>query len=148
MCPRTGEPSVSSYSRHCVKRLGACAHALDSRQNIFFNVSSPTAGTFLIALHFKGRDKPIIEMDLKIDDLLELESAAQQAAQQGLGAGLAGEDAGLLNLEYVKLDAHKVHGLFNKVSLGSGAGAGERGRGQGKDKEWGLMGPQLFSKRR
>jgi hypothetical protein len=43
----------------------------DSRQNIFFMVISPTPGTFVIALHFKGRDKPILEMDLKIDDLLE-----------------------------------------------------------------------------
>jgi Ras GTPase-activating-like protein IQGAP2/3 len=41
------------------------------RQNIFFMVTSPTPGTFVIALHFKGRDKPILEMDLKIDDLLE-----------------------------------------------------------------------------
>lgn len=44
---------------------------LDRRQNIFFMVLSPTPGTFVIALHFKGRDKPILEMDLKIDDLLE-----------------------------------------------------------------------------
>jgi Ras GTPase-activating-like protein IQGAP2/3 len=34
-------------------------------------ITSPTPGTFVIALHFKGRDKPIVEMDLKIDDLLE-----------------------------------------------------------------------------
>lgn len=39
--------------------------------NIFFMITSPTPGTFVIALHFKGRDKPILEMDLKIDDLLE-----------------------------------------------------------------------------
>ncbi len=41
------------------------------RINIYFNISSPTPGTFIIALHFKGREKPILEMDLKIDDLLE-----------------------------------------------------------------------------
>lgn len=28
-------------------------------------------GTFIIALHYKGREKAILEMDLKIDDLLE-----------------------------------------------------------------------------
>jgi hypothetical protein len=28
-------------------------------------------GTFIIELHYKGRDKPILEMDLKLDDLLE-----------------------------------------------------------------------------
>jgi Ras GTPase-activating-like protein IQGAP2/3 len=43
----------------------------DRRANIYFNILSPAPGTFLIALHFKGRDKPILEMDLKIDDLLE-----------------------------------------------------------------------------
>ena len=43
----------------------------DRRANIYFNITSPTPGTFIIALHFKGRDKPILEMDLKIDDLLE-----------------------------------------------------------------------------
>ena len=41
------------------------------RPNIYFNFTSPTPGTFLIALHYKGRDKAILEMDLKIDDLLE-----------------------------------------------------------------------------
>lgn len=42
-----------------------------SRPNIYFNITSPTPGTFIIALHYKGRDRAILEMDLKIDDLLE-----------------------------------------------------------------------------
>jgi Ras GTPase-activating-like protein IQGAP2/3 len=42
-----------------------------SRPNIYFNITSPTPGTFIIALHYKGREKAILEMDLKIDDLLE-----------------------------------------------------------------------------
>lgn len=42
-----------------------------SRSNIFFNITSPIPGTFIIALHYKGRDKAILEMDLKLDDLLE-----------------------------------------------------------------------------
>lgn len=41
------------------------------RPNIFFNITSPTPGTFIIALHYKGRERAILEMDLKIDDLLE-----------------------------------------------------------------------------
>jgi Ras GTPase-activating-like protein IQGAP2/3 len=48
------------------------------RANIFFNITSPTPGTFIIALHFKGRDKPILEMDLKIDDLLEKVRQAEE----------------------------------------------------------------------
>jgi Ras GTPase-activating-like protein IQGAP2/3 len=39
--------------------------------NIFFLISSPSPGTYLIGLHYKGREKAILEMDLKIDDLLE-----------------------------------------------------------------------------
>ena len=41
------------------------------RPNIYFNITSPTPGTFIIALHYKGREKAILEMDLNIDDLLE-----------------------------------------------------------------------------
>jgi len=41
------------------------------RPNIYFNITSPTPGAFIIALHYKGREKAILEMDLKIDDLLE-----------------------------------------------------------------------------
>lgn len=41
------------------------------RPNIYFNITSPSPGTFIIALHYKGREKAILEMDLNIDDLLE-----------------------------------------------------------------------------
>lgn len=48
------------------------ANSLTSRRpNIYFNITSPTPGTFIIALHYKGRERAILEMDLKIDDLLE-----------------------------------------------------------------------------
>lgn len=69
--------------------------------NIYFNITSPTPGTFIIALHFKGRDKPILEMDLKIDDLLEKQKDHQA----------------MLDLEYVQLNVPKVLALFNKVGL-------------------------------
>ncbi|KAI8854038.1 Rho GTPase activation protein [Chytridium lagenaria] len=71
------------------------------RSNIFFNISSPVMGTFLISLHFKGREKPILEMDLKLDDLLEKQ-------QQGVQ---------LLDLEYVQLSVSKTLGLLNKTFL-------------------------------
>ncbi|KAG6837380.1 hypothetical protein H0H93_010538 [Arthromyces matolae] len=47
------------------------ANGQPRRPNIYFNITSPTPGTFIIALHYKGREKAILEMDLKIDDLLE-----------------------------------------------------------------------------
>ena len=48
-----------------------CLWYLYRRPNIYFNITSPTSGTFIIALHYKGREKAILEMDLNIDDLLE-----------------------------------------------------------------------------
>jgi hypothetical protein len=65
MYQRTGRPNlVSSPHQEADQNY-------PRRQNVFFMISSPTPGTFVIALHFKGRDKPIVEMDFKIDDLLE-----------------------------------------------------------------------------
>jgi Ras GTPase-activating-like protein IQGAP2/3 len=72
---------------------------LFSRPNIYFNISSPTPGTFIIALHYKGREKAILEMDLKIDDLLEKQK----------------DNKHLLDLEYVQLNVPKVLGLLNKI---------------------------------
>ncbi|KZS88128.1 ras GTPase-activating protein [Sistotremastrum niveocremeum HHB9708] len=69
------------------------------RANIYFNITSPTPGTFLIALHYKGRDKAILEMDLKIDDLLEKQK----------------DNKHLLDLEYVQLNVPKCLILLNKV---------------------------------
>nr|KIR44502.1 IQ domain-containing GTPase activating protein [Cryptococcus bacillisporus CA1280] len=69
------------------------------RMNIYFNIASPAPGAFIIALHFKGRDKPILEMDLKIDDLLEKQKDHQAS----------------LELEYVQLNVPKVLTLFNKL---------------------------------
>ncbi|KAI8808428.1 ras GTPase-activating protein [Cladochytrium replicatum] len=71
------------------------------RNNIYFNILSPVSGTFIIALHYKGRDKAILEMDLKLDDLLE---------KQQMGVTQ-------LDLEYVQLNVPKVLGLLNKTFL-------------------------------
>eukprot|EP00128_Syssomonas_multiformis_P006294 Colp12_sorted_trinity150504_noHs@8572 len=71
------------------------------RQNIYFNFSSPSPGTFLIALHYKGRDKAILEMQLKLDDLLEKQHDNRQ----------------LLDLEYVQLNVNKTLHLLNKTFL-------------------------------
>ncbi|KAJ3224542.1 glyceraldehyde-3-phosphate dehydrogenase 1 [Clydaea vesicula] len=57
------------------------------RANIYFNMLSPVPGTYIITLHYKGREKAILEMDLKLDDLLE---------KQQLGVNT-------LDLEYVHL---------------------------------------------
>ncbi|CCM00087.1 uncharacterized protein FIBRA_02114 [Fibroporia radiculosa] len=69
------------------------------RPNIYFNFTSPTPGTFIIALHYKGREKAILEMDLNIDDLLEKQK----------------DNKHLLDLEYVQLNVPKVLTLLNKI---------------------------------
>jgi len=69
------------------------------RPNIYFNITSPSPGTFIISLHYKGREKAILEMDLKIDDLLEKQK----------------DNKHLLDLEYVQLNVPKVLALLKKV---------------------------------
>ncbi|KAL9082145.1 MAG: hypothetical protein Q9159_006686 [Coniocarpon cinnabarinum] len=68
------------------------------RANIFFNFTSPLPGTFVISLHYKGRTRGLLELDLKLDDLLEMQKDNQ-------------ED---LDLEYVQFNVTKVLALLNK----------------------------------
>ncbi|KAI8358461.1 putative ras GTPase-activating protein sar1 [Choanephora cucurbitarum] len=67
------------------------------KANIFLTLQCPMTGTFIISLHYKGRDKPILELDLKLDDLLEKK-----------------EHDSILDLEYIKLNTSKVVQLLNK----------------------------------
>lgn len=69
------------------------------RTNIFFQIISPSPGTFIIALHYKGREKAILEMDLKIDDLLEKQK----------------DNVPTLDLEYVQLSVTKTLAVLNKT---------------------------------
>ncbi|RMD42339.1 hypothetical protein DV735_g2792, partial [Chaetothyriales sp. CBS 134920] len=68
------------------------------RGNIFFMFRSPLAGTFVISLHYKGRARGLLELDLKLDDLLEMQKDGQDD----------------LDLEYVQFDVAKVLALLNK----------------------------------
>jgi Ras GTPase-activating-like protein IQGAP2/3 len=68
------------------------------RANIYFNITSPSPGTFVISLHYKGRNRGLLELDLKLDDLLEMQKEQQ-------------ED---LDLEYVQFNVTKVLTLLNK----------------------------------
>lgn len=86
------------------------------RANIYFNFTSPFPGTFVISLHYKGscyifrvitcdidedekgRNRGLLELDLKLDDLLEMQKDSQ-------------ED---LDLEYVHFNVTKLLTLLNK----------------------------------
>lgn len=90
------------------------------RPNIYFNITSPTPGTFIIALHYKGREKAILEMDLNIDDLLEKVGCHQRYPYNlpidNPAYFLQQKDnKHLLDLEYVQLNVPKVLGLLKKV---------------------------------
>jgi Ras GTPase-activating-like protein IQGAP2/3 len=71
------------------------------RSNIFFNIASPSPGTFVISLHYKGREKAILEMDLKLDDLLEKQQ----------------DNVQLLDLEYVQLNVARLLALLNRTFM-------------------------------
>jgi Ras GTPase-activating-like protein IQGAP2/3 len=87
------------------------------RPNIYFNITSPTPGTFIIALHYKGREKAILEMDLKIDDLLEKVSVhiSRVLKFPTHFCSKQKDNKHLLDLEYVQLNVPKVLGLLKKV---------------------------------
>ncbi|TLD08271.1 uncharacterized protein PgNI_07100 [Pyricularia grisea] len=68
------------------------------RANIYFNFTSPLPGTFVISLHYKGRTRGLLELDLKLDDLLEMQKDGQDD----------------LDLEYVQFNVTKVLALLNK----------------------------------
>jgi Ras GTPase-activating-like protein IQGAP2/3 len=68
------------------------------RANIYFNFTSPLPGTFVISLHYKGRSRGLLELDLKLDDLLEMQKDNQDE----------------LDLEYVQFNVPKVLALLNK----------------------------------
>ncbi|KAF2650947.1 Rho GTPase activation protein [Lophiostoma macrostomum CBS 122681] len=68
------------------------------RANIYFNFTSPLPGTFVISLHYKGRNRGLLELDLKLDDLLEMQK----------------DNLEDLDLEYVQFNVSKVLVLLNK----------------------------------
>ncbi|KAG5439946.1 hypothetical protein PCANB_000228 [Pneumocystis canis] len=75
----------------------------DHRANIYFTITSPLPGTFVISLHYKGRDRGLLELDLKLDDLLEMQQSNVQ----------------YIDLEYVQFNVSKMLQLYN-FSLGFG----------------------------
>lgn len=53
----------------------------DSRTNsITMYIASPVAGTYVLSLVYKGRSDPLVTMDMKFDDLLELCEAREQGS--------------------------------------------------------------------
>lgn len=94
-----GTNPTYKYSLDQFRRDGVillCEIPEERRQQIFFSIYSPMPGSFLIALHFKGRAEPLVELDIKLDDLLEKQHDYDQA----------------LDMEYVRLDAVRLYELL------------------------------------
>ncbi|WFD28453.1 RasGAP protein [Malassezia nana] len=85
---------LEQFSRDGI--LLQCHIPEDRRQQIFFSIISPMPGSFLIGLHFKGRAEPLVEVDVKLDDLLEKQSDRDQ----------------VLDMEYVKLNVCRLYALL------------------------------------
>lgn len=88
------------YSHGHLERDGVIASSnipANRRSNIYFNISSPNPGTFVISLHYKGRNRGLLELDLKLDDLLEMQQNNVQ----------------LLDLEYVHFNVARILGMLN-----------------------------------
>ena len=64
----------------------------------YFNMTSPSPGTFIISLWYKGRNRGIFELDLKLDDLLEMQKD--------------GNDE--LDLDYITLNVPRLLAILNK----------------------------------
>ena len=81
------------------------------RAAIFFSIESPSPGAFIISLLYRGRERPILTMDLKLDDLLERKREDALGAFAMLLSTLTWRD---LDLEYVKLSVPKTLDLLRK----------------------------------
>ena len=71
------------------------------RAHIYFSMRSPIPGSFLVGMHYKGRDQPIYELEITLDDLLEKQQ----------------DNVRVLNLEYVQLNVNKVLHVLNRHFL-------------------------------
>ncbi|KAF7373451.1 Kinase-like protein [Mycena sanguinolenta] len=47
------------------------------RSNLYFFIASPVRGSFIIVLHFKGRETPVQKGELKLDDLLQMQKESK-----------------------------------------------------------------------
>lgn len=102
--PKSSKTKAITIAKHSHQKLEqegviTSSNVPEGRKaNVYIEISQPQPGCFLIAMHMKGRPQAILEMDLKLDDLLEKQ-------QQGTTN---------LDLEYVKMDISKIVVLLNR----------------------------------
>ncbi|RKP35586.1 putative ras GTPase-activating protein sar1 [Dimargaris cristalligena] len=101
---KTAPPPSFKFTHLLLEKEGVIAESNvpDARKaNIYFQIISPHPGSFVILLFFKGRESPILEMELTLDDLLEKQQ----------------DNIQLLDLEYVQLNVGRLLNLLNRNFL-------------------------------
>ncbi|ORZ30734.1 putative GTPase-activating protein, partial [Catenaria anguillulae PL171] len=104
--PPKHEPSTKAFAHAQLEKDGVIVESNvpeQRRPNISVGITCPSPGSFLVSLDYKGRDRPILEMDLRLDDLLEKQH----------------DGVLILDLEYVQLSVPKLVALLNKHFLRS-----------------------------
>lgn len=89
------------FSHQQLEREGVMAQSNipeDRRSSVYFYILSQAPGTFVISLHYKGKNRGLLELELKIDDLLEMQQKHIE----------------YLDLEYVQFKTGKLLFLLNK----------------------------------
>ena len=89
------------YSYNQLERTGIIteSNVPDSNKGlVYFKISSPIPGTFIICFNHKEKSRTLLEIDLKLDDLLEMQQAQIQ----------------WLDLRFVQLDVPKLIALLNR----------------------------------
>ncbi|KAI9255983.1 Rho GTPase activation protein [Sporodiniella umbellata] len=92
------------FSHLQLEKEGIISHTevpQDKRNQVYLSILSPLPGTFIISLNYKGREKPVLVIDLKLDDLLEKQ---QENVQE-------------INMEFIKLHVSKTLQLLTKTFI-------------------------------
>ncbi|PIA16106.1 Rho GTPase activation protein [Coemansia reversa NRRL 1564] len=66
--------AVYDYKLDALERLGVVckSNIPENRQEkVYFSFSSPSMASYVVKLFYKGREKPVVSMDLLLEDLLE-----------------------------------------------------------------------------
>ncbi|KAJ2016266.1 RasGAP protein [Coemansia sp. S680] len=69
-----GDRPALEYKLDALERLGVVckSNIPENRQDkVYFSFASPSTASYVIRLFYKGREKPVVNMDLLLEDLLE-----------------------------------------------------------------------------
>ncbi|KAG0749236.1 hypothetical protein G6F62_000130 [Rhizopus arrhizus] len=90
------------FTRQQLEKEGVISEINDmTKSQIYLSILSPVPGTFIISLYYKGRDKPALVVDLKLDDLLEKQQ----------------NDIQTLDMDCIKLNVSKTLQLLTKTFM-------------------------------